>query len=189
MLKFFNNFDRFIHRMLEAMCSLFLAAMVGFTLYNVIMRYVFNNPPVWGDLLTVLSNIWYVFNNPPVWGDLLTVLSNIWLMFLALSLTARDNEHIALNLIYEKLPNRLSLYIRQFWKIMIMVIGIVLMIYGVELVEGMRGKYWEMWYFEISFQGIEFKENYMPKKYAVAILPLAGFLTTIGAAISFVKKT
>jgi TRAP-type C4-dicarboxylate transport system permease small subunit len=39
---------------------------------------------------------------PPVWGDLLTVLSNIWLMFIALSLTARDNEHIALNLIYEK---------------------------------------------------------------------------------------
>ena len=116
MLKFFNNIDRFIHRMLESMCSLFLAAMVGFTLYNVIMRYVFNNPPVWGDLLTVLSNI--------------------WLMFLALSLTARDNEHIALNLIYEKLPNRLSLYIRQFWKIMIMVIGIVLIIYGVELVEG-----------------------------------------------------
>ena len=168
MLKFFNRIDRFTHRVLEAMCSLFLASMVGFTLYNVIMRYVFNNPPVWGDLLTVLSNI--------------------WLMFIALSLTARDNEHIALNLIYEKLPDRLSLYIRQFWKLMIMAIGIVLMIYGVELVEGMRGKYWEMWYFEISFQGIEFKENYMQKKYAVAILPLAGFLTTIGAVISFVKK-
>ena len=75
MLKFLNNIDRSIHRVLEAMCSLFLAAMVGFTLYNVIMRYVFNNPPVWGDLLTVLSNI--------------------WLMFIALALTARDNEHIA----------------------------------------------------------------------------------------------
>ena len=71
---------------------------------------------------------------------------------------------------------------------MIMIIGIVLIIYGIELVEGMRGKYWEMWYFEISFQGIEFKENYMPKKYAVVILPLAGFLTTIGAAIGFLKK-
>ena len=69
-----------------------------------------------------------------------------------------------------------------------LLIGIVLMIYGVELVEGMRGKYWEMWYFEISWQGIEFKENYMPKKYAVAILPLAGFLTTFGAIISFIKK-
>ena len=83
MLQFLNNIDRFIHRTLEAMCSLLLAAMVGFTLYNVTMRYVFNNPPVWGDLLTVLSNI--------------------WLMFIALSLTARDNEHVALNLIYEKL--------------------------------------------------------------------------------------
>ena len=81
MIKFLNSIDRFIHRMLEAMCSLLLAAMVGFTLYNVTMRYVFNNPPVWGDLLTVLSNI--------------------WLMFIALSLTARDNEHVALNLIYE----------------------------------------------------------------------------------------
>ena len=79
MLKFFNNIDRFIHRMLEAMCSLFLAAMVGFTIYNVTMRYVFNNPPVWGDLLTVLSNI--------------------WLMFIALSLTARDNKHIAICLL------------------------------------------------------------------------------------------
>ena len=104
------------------------------------------------------------------------------------TIAAKRSEHIALNLIYEKLPNRLSLYIRQFWKLIIMAIGIVLIIYGFELVEGMRGKYWEMWYFEISFQGIEFKENYMPKKYAVAILPLAGFLTTIGAAISFVKK-
>ena len=75
------------------MCCLFLALMVGFTIYTVVMRYVLANPPVWGDLLTVLSNI--------------------WLMFIALSLTARDNEHIALNLIYDKLPARLSLYIRQ----------------------------------------------------------------------------
>jgi TRAP-type C4-dicarboxylate transport system permease small subunit len=168
MLTLLNTFDRFIHRTLEAMCSLFLAMMVGFTIYNVVMRYVFENPPVWGDLLTVLSNI--------------------WLMFIALSLTARDNEHIALNLIYEKLPNRLALYIRQFWKLMIILVGFVLIIYGVELVEGMRGKYWEMWHFEFTAKGIEFKENYMPKKYAVTILPLAGFLTSVGAAICFLKK-
>ena len=168
MLKFLNNFDRTIHCALEALCSLFLASMVGFTLYTVLMRYVFENPPVWGDLLTVLSNI--------------------WLMFIALSLTARDNEHIALNLIYEKLPPRFALYIRQFWKLMILLVGIILIIYGIELVEGMRGKYWEMWHFKFTAQGIEFKENYMPKKYAVMILPLAGFLTAFGAAISLVKK-
>lgn len=163
-----DKFDRFVHWILEAMCSLFLALMVGFTIYTVVMRYVFANPPVWGDLLTVLSNI--------------------WLMFIALSLTARDNEHIALNLIYEKLPARLSLLIRQFWKLMIILVGIILIIYGIELVEGMRGKYWEMWHFEFSAEGIQFKENYMPKKYAVMILPIAGFLTAFGAAICFLKK-
>ena len=168
MLQFLHKFDRFIYRFLEAMCSLFLALMVGFTIYTVVMRYVFASPPVWGDLLTVLSNI--------------------WLMFIALSLTARDNEHIALNLIYEKLPARLSLYIRQFWKLMIILVGVILIIYGIDLVEGMRGKYWEMWHFEFTSQGIEFKENYMPKKYAVIILPLAGFLTAIGAFICFLKK-
>ena len=167
-MQFLNRFDSFIHRALEVVCSLFLALMVGFTIYTVMMRYVFENPPVLGDLLTVLSNI--------------------WLMFIALSLTARDNEHIALNLIYEKLPDRVALYIRQFWKLMIMLVGLILIIYGIELVEGMRGKYWEMWHFEFTAQGIEFKENYMPKKYAVMILPIAGFLTTIGAAICFLKK-
>lgn len=168
MLVLLNSIDRLIHRFLEAMCSLLLAMMVGFTIYNVVMRYVFENPPVWGDLLTVLSNI--------------------WLMFIALSLTARDNEHIALNLIYEKLPKSLALYIRQFWKFMVIIVGLVLIVYGIELVEGMRGKYWEMWYFEFTEKGIEFKENYMPKKYAVTILPLAGFLTSIGAAICLIKK-
>ena len=123
----------------------------------------------------------YVLVAPPVWGDLLPVLSNIWLMFITLSVTARDNEHIALNLIYEKLPARLSLYIRQFWKLMIILVGIILIIYGIDLVEGMRGKYWEVWHFELNSQGIEFRENYMPKKYAVTIRPLAGFLTTFGA--------
>ena len=168
MWQFLNKFDLVIHRALEILCSLFLASMVGFTIYTVLMRYVFEDPPVWGDLLTVLSNI--------------------WLMFIALSLTARDNEHIALNLIYEKLPEKLALYIRQFWKLMIILVGFILIIYGIELVEGMRGKYWEMWHFEFTAKGIEFKENYMPKKYAVIILPLAGFLTSFGAAICFLKK-
>jgi len=52
----------------------------------------------------------------------------------------------------------------------------------------MRGKYWEMWHFEFTAKGIELKENYMPKKYAVMILLTAGFLTTFGASICFQKS-
>ena len=168
MIYLLNKIDRAVHKVLEFFCSLFLGLMVAFTIYTVVMRYVFENPPVWGDLLTVLSNI--------------------RLMFIALSLTARDNDHIALNLIYERLPVRLAFYIKQFWKLMIILVGVILIIYGIELVETMRGKYWEMWYFEFTSEGVEFEENYMPKKYAVFILPLAGFLTAFGAAICFFKR-
>jgi len=169
MIQLLNKIDLLVHKILEFFCSLFLGLMVAFTIYTVVMRYIFENPPVWGDLLTVLSNI--------------------WLMFIALSLTARDNDHIALNLVYEKLPIDLAHYVKQFWKLMIIMVGVILIIYGIELVETMRGKYWEMWHFEFTSDGIQFKENYMPKKYAVVILPLAGFLTAFGAAICFFKRT
>ena len=51
-----------------------------------------------------------VFKDPPIWGDLLTVLSNIWLVFFALALTVRDKDHIALDMIYNWLPRK-----RRFW--------------------------------------------------------------------------
>lgn len=46
----------------------------------------------------------YVVKDPPIWGDRLTVLSNIWLVFFALALTVRDKDHNALDLIYNWLP-------------------------------------------------------------------------------------
>ncbi len=70
--------------MLTAFCAIFLLLMVVFAVYNIVMRYVFENPLVWGDLLTVLSNI--------------------GLVFLALALTVRDKDPIALDLIYSRLP-------------------------------------------------------------------------------------
>ncbi len=53
--------DSWMRKFLAAFCILMLFLMVAFTDYTVVMRYVFENPPVWGDLLTVLSNIWMVF--------------------------------------------------------------------------------------------------------------------------------
>ena len=94
--------------------------MVVFAVYNVVMRYVFEDPPVWGDLLTVLSNI--------------------WLVFLALALTVRDKDHIALDLIYSWLPVKAAFLIQQFWALVIFCLGIVMIIYGMEAVATMGGK-------------------------------------------------
>ena len=89
MIRLITWIDSAVKKTLTALCAIFLLLMVVFAVYNVVMRYVFENPPVWGDLLTVLSNI--------------------WLVFLALSLTVRDKDHIALDLIYSWLPVKVAL--------------------------------------------------------------------------------
>lgn len=169
MIKFISWVDSMVKKTLTAFCAVFLLLMVVFAVYNVVMRYVFENPPVWGDLLTVLSNI--------------------WLVFLALALTVRDKDHIALDLIYSWLPLKASFLIHQFWTAVIFCLGLVMIIYGMEAVDTMGGKYWEMWYFAWENGQFVFKPNYMPKKYAIAIVPISGLLVCIGALASIIEDS
>ena len=161
--------DRAVKKTLTAFCAILLLAMVAFTVYSVVMRYVFKDPPIWGDLLTVLSNI--------------------WLVFFALALTVRDKDHIALDLIYNWLPQKAAFFIQQFWTLVIFGLGIVMIIWGMEAVATMGGKYWEMWYFTWEDGGIAFKPNYMPKKYAIAIVPISGFLVCVAAIASIIEDS
>ena len=167
MIKLIIWIDIWVKKVLTAFCAVFLLLMVVFAVYNVVMRYVFENPPVWGDLLTVLSNI--------------------WLVFLALALTVRDKDHIALDLIYSWLPIRAAFFIQQFWTLVIFGLGIVMIVYGLEAVSTMGGKYWEMWYFTWEEGKLIFKPNYMPKKYAIAIVPISGLLVCVAAVASIIE--
>ena len=161
--------DRAVKKTLTAFCAVLLFMMVAFTVYSVVMRYVFENPPVWGDLLTVLSNI--------------------WLVFFALALTVRDKDHIALDLIYSWLPMKVAFCVQQFWSLVICGLGIIMIVYGMEAVSTMGGKYWEMWYFAWEDGGIVFKPNYMPKKYAIAIVPISGALVSVAALASILQDS
>ena len=161
--------DAGVKKTLTAFCAVLLLAMVVFTVYSVVMRYVFEDPPVWGDLLTVLSNI--------------------WLVFLALALTVRDRDHIALDLIYSWLPLKVAFAIQQFWSVIIFLLGLVMIKYGMEAVATMGGKYWEMWYFAWEDGRFVFKPNYMPKKYAVTIVPISGFLVSVAALASILEDS
>lgn len=169
MIKIITWIDSAVKKTLTAFCAFFLLLMVVFAVYNIVMRYVFLNPPVWGDLLTVLSNI--------------------WLVFIALALTVRDKDHIALDLIYSWLPLKTAFYIRQFWTVVIFCLGIVMIVYGIEAVSKMGGKYWEMWHFVWEEGQFVFKPNYMPKKYAIAIVPISGCLVCVAAIASIIEDS
>ena len=169
MINFLVWIDKLVKKILTGFCAIFLLLMVIFAVYNVVMRYVFEDPPVWGDLLTVLSNI--------------------WLVFIALALTVRDRDHIALDLIYSWLPEKFAFAIQQFWTLVIFCLGTVMIIYGIEAVNTMGGKYWEMWHFAWEEGRFVFKQNYMPKKYAIAIVPISGFLVCVGALASIIENS
>ncbi len=169
MPRYLQVIDRLVHKALTALCGILLMLMVVFTVYSVVMRYYFEDPPVWGDLLTVLSNI--------------------WLVFLALALTVRDRDHIALDLVYTRLPLPLAFAVQQFWSLVICALGVVIFYYGLQVVSTMGGRYWEMWYFAWEDGGFVFKPNYMPKKYAMAILPIAGVLTSVAALLAVLEDS
>ena len=164
MVDFLVAIDRWYRKVLTGICMLALFLMVAFTIYTVFMRYVF-----WA---------------PPVWGDLMTVLSNIWLVFIALALTVREKEHIALDFLYTRLPLAWGFALQLLWAVIIFVLGLVICIYGYETAVTNFGKYWEMWHFAWQDGSLVFKPNYMPKTYPMMILPLAGGLIAFSALVS-----
>ena len=78
---------------------------------------------------------------------------------------------------------------QQFWTAVIFCLGLVMIVYGLEAVSTMGGKYWEMWYFAWEDGGIVFKPNYMPKKYAIAIVPISSFLVCVAAVASIIEDS
>ena len=62
---------------------------------------------------------------------------------IALSLTVRDKEQIALNLIYSRLPGAFGFALQQLRTGVILLLGVVIVVYGWEAVSRMGGKYWE----------------------------------------------
>lgn len=167
MVKFLVALDLVVRKLLTAFCALALFLMVAFTVYTVFMRYVFLDPPLWGDLMTVLSNI--------------------WLVLIALSLTVREKEHIALNLLHSRLPIVWGFGFQILWSAIICVLGVIICVYGYETAITNFGKYWEMWYFTWQDGGFVFKPNYMPKTYPLMILPLTGALISLGALVAIIE--
>jgi len=153
MIDALKTFDLLVRRLLTLFCALMLAMMVVFTVYTVFMRYVFESPPPWGDQMAVFSCI--------------------WLVLIALALTTREKEHIALDMLYSYLPLKWSFSVQQMWNLVICVLGGVILIYGYDTAMNNFGKYWEL--------------NYMPKRYPMMILPVSGGLVMLGAFLAFLE--
>jgi TRAP-type C4-dicarboxylate transport system permease small subunit len=109
---------------LELLCSVLLVAMVVVTVYTVVMRYVFRNPPFWGDTLTMFCNI--------------------WLVLIAYAVSVRKREFIAMQGVYAMLPAGWPFALNFAWNMMTTVFGALLAVYGASAVANVPGSYWEL---------------------------------------------
>ena len=116
--------DTLLRRVLAGVCSLMLLLMVALTCYTVIMRGVFNDPPFWGDTLTLFANIWFVM--------------------LAFPLSIRERSSIAMQAIHRYLPPRVVSALDLLWNLLFGGVGLLLLVYGYRVAARIPGTYWEL---------------------------------------------
>jgi TRAP-type C4-dicarboxylate transport system permease small subunit len=108
----------------RVLCAVLLVLMVVFTVYTVVMRYVFHNPPFWGDTLSVFCNI--------------------WVTMLGYSLAVRDREDIALRAFYKLIPPRAGFLLDMVWTTMVLAFGLYLAWFGWVAASNVPGMFWEL---------------------------------------------
>jgi TRAP-type C4-dicarboxylate transport system permease small subunit len=122
--RWFRVVDRIVRSSITWFTCSLLVLMVAFTIYTVVMRYVFNDPPFWGDTISLFCNI--------------------WLVLLAYALAVRDREDIASEAIYEFLRARTVLVLRFAWRAMTFIFGVLLFWFGLDAALNVPGQFWEL---------------------------------------------
>lgn len=122
--KWFLRVDRTIRMAVVSITCTLIVLMVLFTLYTVVMRYVFKNPPYWGDTLSMFCNI--------------------WLVLIAYGLAVRDRQVIATEGIYVFFSRRAVRAIRNSWQVLTFLFGAFLVWFGLDAALNVPGKFMEL---------------------------------------------
>lgn len=86
--------------------------------------------------LVAISNIFmrYLFNSPLAWTEEILQLLLVWVTFLGASALVRNNEHVLIGLLGDKLPSRLARWNERLFNIgMVLVAAVVLLYWGIKL--------------------------------------------------------
>ena len=92
---FINKVDTGMQTGVRVVTGILIVLTVVFTAYTVFMRYLIEDPPFWGDTLTLFANI--------------------WLVMMALSLSIRNRTQISMTALYEMTPARISFILEIVW--------------------------------------------------------------------------
>ena len=105
--------DRWLWRIVSVACGILILLTVVFTCYTVYMRYVVGDPPFWGDTVALFANIWMVL--------------------LALALSVRRRDQIAMQALYARISPAFAFWLEILWTVMILVFAVILVTFLVDL--------------------------------------------------------
>ena len=120
MQKVLNYYRKFIAGMgkcLDVITVLLMLGMVGVVFYQVIMRQIFERPPIWGEEISVTLMVWFVY--------------------LGIVLGLEENLHIGITMFVAKLPKKVQFVLEIFVNLLIMTFAIILVVYGYSLASQM----------------------------------------------------
>lgn len=120
-----NKVDTSVQTTVRVITGILILLTVVFTAYTVFMRYLIEDPPFWGDTLTLFANI--------------------WLVMMALALSIRSRTQISMTALYEMAPARVSFVMEIIWNSFIFAFSLFLIYYGTIAAYALRdNRYWEL---------------------------------------------
>ena len=114
-LNIYNAYKKAIKAMnkaLDVIIVILMLSMVGVVIYQVIMRQIFENPPMWGEQIAVLLMIWFVF--------------------LGIVLGLEEGLHIGITLLVSRLPKKAAYIVEIIVNVLILVLATLFILFGAE---------------------------------------------------------
>jgi len=180
-----QRLDRAIAWASDLAATALLGLLVLVVLYNVLMRYGFDQPPFWTDRVGTSANMAMVL--------------------IGLSLAVRHRDLIAMQALYEQISPRLALILDAVWNGIILGFSIIFVWHGTIAAINMPGMYWDFQAFCVSvslgppdtswlvsavklFEDlIAFiisplcVEGAVPQRYMAMLMPISGVLLVISS--------
>lgn len=122
MLKFYDSYKKAIrgmNRVIDVATVILMLSMVGVVLYQVVMRQIFNNPPIWGEEVAISLMIWFVF--------------------LGIVLGLEEDLHIGITIFVSKLPKKAQFWLDIAVNALNMLLAFLFIRYGYVLASRMLG--------------------------------------------------
>ncbi|MDR2183339.1 MAG: TRAP transporter small permease [Clostridiales bacterium] len=122
MLKAYGIYKKCIVAMckgIDVAAIMLTLSMVGVVFYQVIMRQIFQMPPIWGEEISVTFMVWFVF--------------------LGIVLGIEEDLHIGITMFVSKLPPKARFVAEVFVNALILLLAILLIVFGSILASRMFG--------------------------------------------------